>query len=60
MLREYSFAAGYMKQCLVVVEPLLYKYTMMYQNTPRTSVKELEKEMPTNGYTNSKHICIFT
>ena len=30
------------------------------QNIPRTSVKELEKEMPTNGYTNSKHICILT
>ena len=30
------------------------------QNIPRTSVKELEKEMPTNVYTNSKHMCILT
>jgi len=27
---------------------------------PRTSVKELEREMPTNGYTNSKQNCILT
>ena len=25
---------------------------------PAKSVKELEKEMPTNGYNNSKHTCI--
>jgi len=30
------------------------------QNIPRSSVKELEKEMPTSGYNNSKHVHIYT
>jgi hypothetical protein len=30
------------------------------QSVPRTSVKELEKEMPANGYTNSKHTYIYS
>ena len=32
--------------------------TNFIQSVPRTSVKELEKEMPANGYTNSKHTYI--